>query len=113
MYANRAFAEQWSIPPQLVESGDDAAMLSFVSDQLIDAAGFRQEVERLTPSDESTEDEILFKDGRIFSRRSVPCVEREAIEARNWDQANQYATITAKVLDGYSKRLETATAILK
>ena len=84
VYANRAFAEQWSIPPHLVESGDDMALLSFVSDQLVDPAGFRQEVERLTPSDESTEDEIRFKDGRIFSRRSVPCVERGSIEARIW-----------------------------
>ena len=46
-----------------------------------------------------------------YGVKTLPGV-REAIEARNWDQANQYATITAKVLDGYAKRLDKATAAL-
>ncbi|HEY0232340.1 MAG TPA: transferrin receptor-like dimerization domain-containing protein, partial [Dokdonella sp.] len=47
-----------------------------------------------------------------YGVKTLPGV-REAIEARNWEQANQYATITAKVLDGYGKRLDQATAALK
>jgi len=47
-----------------------------------------------------------------YGVKTLPGV-REAIEARNWEQANQYATLTAKVLDGYSRRLDQATALLK
>jgi N-acetylated-alpha-linked acidic dipeptidase len=42
----------------------------------------------------------------------VPGV-REALEARRWDQANKYAAVTAKVLDGYRAQLDKLTAMLK
>jgi N-acetylated-alpha-linked acidic dipeptidase len=42
----------------------------------------------------------------------VPGV-REALEARNWQQADQYAAITAKTLDGYRADLDKLTALLQ
>jgi N-acetylated-alpha-linked acidic dipeptidase len=47
-----------------------------------------------------------------YSPKTVPGV-REALEARNWSQAEQYATVTAKVLDGYRAQLDRLTALFE
>ncbi|MEO8742722.1 MAG: transferrin receptor-like dimerization domain-containing protein [Lysobacteraceae bacterium] len=47
-----------------------------------------------------------------YGVKTLPGV-REAIESRRWDQANKYAVITAKVLDGYRAQLDQLTAMLK
>ena len=47
-----------------------------------------------------------------YDVKTVPGV-REALEARRWNEANQYATITAKVLDGYRAQLDKLTAMLR
>jgi N-acetylated-alpha-linked acidic dipeptidase len=47
-----------------------------------------------------------------YGVKTVPGV-REAIEGRRWDEANRYAVITAKVLDGYRAQLDRLTALLK
>ncbi|MEO8808776.1 MAG: transferrin receptor-like dimerization domain-containing protein [Rhodanobacter sp.] len=46
-----------------------------------------------------------------YGVKTVPGV-REAIEGRRWAEANQYAAVTAKVLDGYRARLDQLTAML-
>ena len=47
-----------------------------------------------------------------YGVKTVPGV-REAIEARRWAEANQYAAVTAKVLDRYRTQLDQLTAVLK
>jgi len=47
-----------------------------------------------------------------YGVKTVPGV-REAIEGRRWDEANQYAQVTAKTLDGYREQLDKLTAMLK
>ena len=47
-----------------------------------------------------------------YGVKTVPGV-REALEARRWDEANKYAAVTAKVLDGYRAQLDKLTATLK
>ena len=47
-----------------------------------------------------------------YGVKTVPGV-REAIEARRWTEANQYAAVTAKVLDRYRAQLDQLTAVLK
>lgn len=47
-----------------------------------------------------------------YEVKTVPGV-REALEARRWDEANRYAAVTAKVLDGYREQLDKLTATLK
>ncbi|HEX7130703.1 MAG TPA: transferrin receptor-like dimerization domain-containing protein [Rhodanobacteraceae bacterium] len=47
-----------------------------------------------------------------YGVKTVPGV-REALEGRHWDQANRYAAVTAKVLDGYRAQLDKLTAMLK
>jgi GGDEF domain-containing protein len=59
-------------------------MLQFVADQLVDADAFIPEVDRLHPTGQTSHDEIRFKDGRIFSRRSVPFERDGAFDTRIW-----------------------------
>ena len=47
-----------------------------------------------------------------YEVKTVPGV-REALEARRWDEANQYAVVTAKVLDRYRAQLDHLTALLR
>ncbi|MBN8921892.1 MAG: folate hydrolase [Rhodanobacter sp. 68-29] len=47
-----------------------------------------------------------------YGVKTVPGV-REALEARRWNEADHYAVVTAKVLDGYSAQLDNLTALLK
>lgn len=84
LYANRAFFRLWRIPPPLARRRDDVKLLAFVASQLVDPSQFRSEVERMHPSDLSSQDELLFKDGRIFSRRSVPFIDDSGFRARIW-----------------------------
>ena len=46
-----------------------------------------------------------------YGVKTVPGV-REAIEARRWDEADRYATITAGVLDRYRAQLDQLTRLL-
>ncbi|HVS78655.1 MAG TPA: transferrin receptor-like dimerization domain-containing protein, partial [Steroidobacteraceae bacterium] len=46
-----------------------------------------------------------------YAPKTMPAV-REALEARNWSRADEYAAVTAKVLDGYRVQLDRVTALL-
>lgn len=84
LFANRAFFQIWRIPSEVVQRGSDLELLDYVAQQLVDPLEFRKEVERLQPTSLSSHDEVLFKDGRIFSRRSVPFGENGDFQARIW-----------------------------
>lgn len=84
VYTNQAFRRLWSIPDGLLAMQDDNRTLHYVMDQLVDPESFRSEVERLHPTAEASEDELLFKDGRIISRRSLPFQEEGSFSARIW-----------------------------
>jgi N-acetylated-alpha-linked acidic dipeptidase len=47
-----------------------------------------------------------------YGVKTVPGV-REAVEQRRWDEANRYAVITARVVDGYRAQLDALTASMK
>lgn len=83
-YANTAFKRLWKIPGAILASQDDGEILQFAIEQLEDPAGFLGEVERLHPTSETSEDEIIFRDGRIISRRSLPFQEAGKLTARIW-----------------------------
>ena len=46
-----------------------------------------------------------------YGVKTLPGV-REALESRRWAEANQYARVTAKVIDDYRAQIEKATALL-
>ncbi|MEZ4587805.1 MAG: PAS domain-containing protein [Gemmatimonadales bacterium] len=70
---NTAFLRLWRIPTDLAEHRDDAKLLAFVLDQLVDPAAFLSRVQDLyrTP-DAVSFDVLLFQDGRVFERYSQP-----------------------------------------
>ena len=57
---------------------------------------------------------MVYAPGRFtgYGAKTLPGV-REAIEERRFDDANEYAGRTAKVLDAYSARLDQARAVVE
>jgi PAS domain S-box-containing protein len=82
---SRKFMEMWRIPAALAVAGDDAPLLEYVLAQLKDPEGFLAKVKWLYahPSRESS-DVILFKDGRIFERTSMPQRIKARVVGRVW-----------------------------
>lgn len=81
---NRRFAELWRIPPSIIASGDDSALLDHVLGQLSDPEAFLDKVKSLYASDAKDLDLILFKDGRCFERFSSPMHEGTVVTGRVW-----------------------------
>jgi PAS domain S-box-containing protein len=70
---NRRFLDLWRIPQRLTESGQDADLLGFVLDQVQDREAFVARIGALYAApEESSYDEIRFRDGRVFERYSQP-----------------------------------------
>ena len=69
---NQRFLDMWKIPAEVAESGLDEVLLAAVSGTLKDPRGFQTGLERLYEHPElEIQDEIEFKDGRIFERHSA------------------------------------------
>ena len=83
-YANPAFARLWRVPGELMDFKNDFALVNHVLSQLQDPAQFIHEVERLYSSTDESADELAFKDGRLFGRRSVPVTHAGEAPARVW-----------------------------
>ena len=70
---NRRFVEMWGLPPKLVEDGVDEPVLQFVTAQMADPRSFLQRVQYLYEHrQETSRDELLLADGRVFDRYSAP-----------------------------------------
>ncbi len=70
---NDRFAEMWEIPKAVVEGGDDAEALNYVTELLANPAEFHNKVDYLYEHPEETaRDEIELTDGRVFDRYTTP-----------------------------------------
>ena len=59
-------------------------MLGFVLEQLADPEDFLRKVKRLYGTPEINNDTILFKDGRLFERFSMPMMDEGVVIGRLW-----------------------------
>ena len=84
IFSNRRFLELWRIPESFADTGDDNAMLVFVLEQLVDPGGFLRRVQWLYGTAEIHSDIILFKDGRLFERYTMPMMVDGAVIGRLW-----------------------------
>ncbi|MCU1307172.1 MAG: histidine kinase [Acidobacteriaceae bacterium] len=70
---NQRYVELWKIPESLLDSRDDAKILSFVMDQVIDPQAFLARVNELYSRPHEEDYQVLqFKDRRVFERYSKP-----------------------------------------
>jgi PAS domain-containing protein len=83
-YANHTFQSMWRIPEGLISAHNDYAVMHHVLGQVVDSAKFIAEAERLYSSNETSQDEVSFKDGRVFWRRSYPVMGDDGQMARIW-----------------------------
>ena len=82
---NRRFLEMWRIPQSLIKEESDQKILAYVLDQLADPSSFIEKVNYLYDHQEiESFDEIVFLDGRIFERYSLPQRLNQSIIARVW-----------------------------
>ena len=84
IFSNRRFLELWRIPQSLADTGDDNAMLGFVLEQLVDPDGFLRKVKQLYGTADLGSDTLLFKDGRLFERYSMPIMDFGSVIGRLW-----------------------------
>ena len=82
---NQKFASMWRVSPELLDAGDDEAVMASVLEQLVDPAAFGEGVSALYEDLDATSfDEIVFKDGRIFERYSQPQLLEGEVVGRVW-----------------------------
>lgn len=70
---NQKFIDMWSIPPEIIQSGDNQKAIDFVINQLKYPDLFLKKVQELyNHPDAESEDILEFIDGKIFERYSQP-----------------------------------------
>ena len=70
---NRRFVEMWGIPAKLVEDRVDEPVLQLAASQVADPRAFLQRVQHLyAHRQETSQDELILADGRLFDRYSAP-----------------------------------------
>jgi two-component system sensor histidine kinase/response regulator len=113
---NRKFIEMWNLPPELLDSKNDADLLAFVKDQLKDEDSFISNVKSLYNNPEAVTSDLLeFRDGRFFERYSQPQKINGVTNGRVWSFRDITASkkaeaeiIAAKEKAEESDRLKTA-----
>jgi PAS domain S-box-containing protein len=79
---NGRFAQMWEIPDDLLQTGDNNALLDYVLDQLIEPEAFLSRVRELYQTGQEDTDILEFKDGRVFERYSCPLIRENEITGR-------------------------------
>ncbi|MGL4368346.1 MAG: PAS domain-containing sensor histidine kinase, partial [Spirochaetota bacterium] len=79
LYSNRRFEEMWKIPPGAIATKSDDLVIKTILDTLENPEEFMKKVSYLyTHHNESSNDNIVLKGGRIFTRYSAPMLSDNA-----------------------------------
>jgi diguanylate cyclase (GGDEF)-like protein/PAS domain S-box-containing protein len=82
---NDQFTSMWGIPPELLATHDDAALMGYVLGQLSDPASFLEKVQELYADPTAESHDVLdFIDGRTFERYSRPQKVGDTVVGRVW-----------------------------
>jgi two-component system, sensor histidine kinase and response regulator len=82
---NRRFQELWKIPTDLLQEKNDQKLLNFILDQLDEPEAYLRKVQALYKDSETiSEDQIKFKDGRVYDRFSRPLKMNDITSGRVW-----------------------------
>ena len=82
---NNKFLSMWGIPRELVDAGDDEAVIGSVMGQLVDPDAFVEKVTALyADPDAESHDVLRFRDGRTFERYSRPQKVEDRVVGRVW-----------------------------
>jgi PAS domain S-box-containing protein len=68
---NRLFSQMWCIPEDLLQAGNDASILAFLADSVLEGQLCRDRLQQVVDRSES-EDTFRLRDGRVFECRSRP-----------------------------------------
>ncbi len=73
---NKRFGQMWNMPQQLLDTKDDEKMRQYVLNQLKNPDKFLEKVKYLYKhKDQTSRDEIEFKDGKVFDRYSSALID--------------------------------------
>lgn len=82
---NEKFAEMWQIPSEVLASGDSQKAMSYVLSQIKEPGKFLTKINEINRDIEETSfDQIVFKDDRIVNRYSQPHRIGEEVVGRVW-----------------------------
>jgi len=82
---NNKFLSMWGIARELVDAGDDEAVIGSVMGQLVDPDAFVEKVTALyADPDAESHDVLRFRDGRTFERYSRPQKVEDRVVGRVW-----------------------------
>ncbi len=84
LFVNERFADMWHIPPAVLASKDDTALIQHVLEQLTHPQEFLDKVQQLYQSEDESFDNLNFKDGRMFDRLSRPLMQEKKASGRVW-----------------------------
>ena len=77
---NQRFIDMWGVPLELLTSSSSAGNLEILKAKVVDERTFVDQIAYLyAHKNEKSQEEIAFKDGRIFDRYSAPIVDADGV----------------------------------
>ncbi|UPT73391.1 MAG: PAS domain-containing sensor histidine kinase [Elusimicrobiota bacterium] len=110
---NKRFIEMWGLAPEALASGCDETALEAVLGKIVDAKGFLERVRHLYGHpDETSSDEILLRDGRVFWRWSAPVLGKDGRRyGRVWHFRDNTELVRAETMRAELKQKRELSAL--